>query len=542
MDLEARNQGNRPQPQGRSTEARTPREVNAWSRLIPSRLLVRPKNRPGGIEWTPNSWRVLMLLMLSMGLATLALVSIRSVRSAVLVGGDEGFEVMKGLLWARGFPLYDRIWSDQPPLFTVMLGTLFRWFGPSVGVARSLAVGFGLLLATGCFWSVKQRCGLSVASLAAVYLVVAPYVFELSVSAMQEVPAMATALWAFWPIVKWTESRRQYWLPLSGVILAQALQIKLTAVLVAPALVVEILLSSHGTSWPLRARDAIRNLALWGGAAVVGFWGMAVLLGNGGYDQLWAFHFSQRMLAQIPKGPGLAFSPHRLFEHTEAFLGAVVSLLLILWQRAWRRMAFPLVVLLTMLVVHLRHRPYWAYYYVHFAFPLAWLAAYAAAELLRFVWRHGKDGLFRPPFLGCGSLVVAATLVSLLVAEGGSRLIDEVERIRGLPRVEDSMLVAKLRSYSPRTHWIFTRFTMYAFHAGLSVPPELAVLSSKRFWSGAITDEQVLGVVRRYHPEQLLLSTRMVTPLWKNYIDGEYSLVYEDNQYVLFLVKSLAGN
>jgi hypothetical protein len=372
--------------------------------------------------------------------------------------------------------------------------------------------------------------------------VVAPYVFELSVSAMQEVPAMATALWAFWPIVKWTESRRQYWLPLSGVILAQALQIKLTAVLVAPALVVEILLSSHGTSWPLRARDAIRNLALWGGAAVVGFWGMAVLLGNGGYDQLWAFHFSQRMLAQIPKGPGLAFSPHRLFEHTEAFLGAVVSLLLILWQRAWRRMAFPLVVLLTMLVVHLRHRPYWAYYYVHFAFPLAWLAAYAAAELLRFVWRHGKDGLFRPPFLGCGSLVVAATLVSLLVAEGGSRLIDEVERIRGLPRVEDSMLVAKLRSYSPRTHWIFTRFTMYAFHAGLSVPPELAVLSSKRFWSGAITDEQVLGVVRRYHPEQLLLSTRMVTPLWKNYIDGEYSLVYEDNQYVLFLVKSLAGN
>src|SRR5690348_8838248 len=57
------------------------------------------------------------------------------VHSAVELGVDEHYELNKALLWSRGCPLYDRIWSDQPPLYTSLLGVLFKCFGPTIGIA-----------------------------------------------------------------------------------------------------------------------------------------------------------------------------------------------------------------------------------------------------------------------------------------------------------------------------------------------------------------------------------------------------------------------
>lgn len=42
---------------------------------------------------------------------------------------DEGINLMKALLFERGFSLYDEIWSDQPPVFTVLLAWWFKIFG-----------------------------------------------------------------------------------------------------------------------------------------------------------------------------------------------------------------------------------------------------------------------------------------------------------------------------------------------------------------------------------------------------------------------------
>jgi hypothetical protein len=55
---------------------------------------------------------------------------------------DEGVEVMKGLLLARGYPMYTQIWSDQPPLLTYLLAGAFRIFGFEVDVGRILVLFF----------------------------------------------------------------------------------------------------------------------------------------------------------------------------------------------------------------------------------------------------------------------------------------------------------------------------------------------------------------------------------------------------------------
>ena len=38
--------------------------------------------------------------------------------SAIEIGEDEHYEVSKAMLWARGYPLYTKVWNDQPPLYT----------------------------------------------------------------------------------------------------------------------------------------------------------------------------------------------------------------------------------------------------------------------------------------------------------------------------------------------------------------------------------------------------------------------------------------
>ncbi|MBU6401794.1 MAG: hypothetical protein KGS61_15865, partial [Verrucomicrobia bacterium] len=49
-----------------------------------------------------------------------------------------------------------------------------------------------------------------------------------------------------------------------------------------------------------------------------------------------------------------------------------------------------------------------------------------------------------------------------------------------------------------------------AFWAGLPVPPELAVIPSKRIWSGQITGAEVRQCLERYRPELILLGADRV--------------------------------
>ena len=51
---------------------------------------------------------------------------------------DEGGEAMKTMLVVRGYPLYDQVWSDQPPVLTFLLATCLRIFGPDVNAGRTL--------------------------------------------------------------------------------------------------------------------------------------------------------------------------------------------------------------------------------------------------------------------------------------------------------------------------------------------------------------------------------------------------------------------
>jgi hypothetical protein len=59
-------------------------------------------------------------------------------------------------------------------------------------------------------------------------------------------------------------------------------------------------------------------------------------------------------------------------------------------------------------------------------------------------------------------------------------------------RLSDSPVVAKMKEYAGRTHWVYAQQVIYALHAGLPVPLELAVVTLKRFWSDQVSTAEVV--------------------------------------------------
>lgn len=94
-----------------------------------------------------------------------------------------------------------------------------------------------------------------------------------------------------------------------------------------------------------------------------------------------------------------------------------------------------------------------------------------------------------------------------------------------------------MRFSARHSRFVYTRSTIYAFHAGLVVIPELAVLPKKRFWSRQINNEKIWNIVKGYRPEELLLSDDSLDPQVSNWIASEYVRAYFDGKFSLYVFR-----
>lgn len=101
-------------------------------------------------------------------------------------------------------------------------------------------------------------------------------------------------------------------------------------------------------------------------------------------------------------------------------------------------------------------------------------------------------------------------------------------------------IVTKMKEYASRTKWVYSESGIYPFHARLPVPPELAIVMPKRFWSGQITTQQIIETCKRYQTEMLVLPVNTDTSEWKSVLDTDYSLVTTDNKNLLYVAKRIA--
>jgi hypothetical protein len=195
--------------------------------------------------------------------------------------------------------------------------------------------------------------------------------------------------------------------------------------------------------------------------------------------------------------------------------------------------------LVTALLVHLHHRPWWDYYMLHLAIPLAWLFALAMDAVSKL---HG--GFARPSrlsrWLSPGALMVQVLLISLGTVYGGERFALEFLAISSSERVAYNPLVQALRHYAPRAHWMFTRNGIYAFHARVLPPPPLAVLPAKRFWSERLSESELLSQVQGWQPDILLVGEEEYKAGRESWLDNHYIRATQAKHLALFVHKYIA--
>lgn len=451
---------------------------------------------------------------------------------------DEGGEAMKALLVARGYPLYSQVWSDQPPVLTYVIAGLVRILGHDVDAGRTVILLFSTILLAASVHFLQTQYGAWHAVAGALLIFCLPFYNVLSVSLMFGLPAIAFAMLSLLALSLWHQQRRNPWLILSALALVLSVYTKLFTGFLAPIFVLGILLDG----W---ARRSLLGPAIfWSLTFTVPFIAMALLVvGPANLYQLLGTHLEARQLAAyISQANAQPISWHLRDAWPVLLLAGLGSLFAIL-DRRW--VSFYLIAWVAVAYLLLSFQvPVWYHHQLLVTVPAALLAAIAAGEGLRRL----PLVLRSRAFLSMNALFVLLSLAGLTTAlfvripltfPDFNRPPVFVTQAAHAPWAEQ-MFLTKMSNHAAETRWAVTDLPMYAFRAGLLVPPYLGFITEKRLATGEVTEEQILQIIQEYRPEQVLMGRR-VYPLLTQYLQVNYRLLYERGKRDLYLRKDLKG-
>lgn len=463
----------------------------------------------------------------------------------VEIGPDEGMEMAKALLLAKAPAEASRAWSDQPWLYAKVLSWLWQVSGGQwlAGRLFTVLVASAWLLALS---RLMPRGSSAIHGLwGGLFLVTWPQFLPLSCSMMVEVPCIGLATLALAPLMG--ARRLTLWhCAASAVLAGLATSLKLVALLTLPAWFIAVAQAGQATpndsGNPAGTNRAVvsatRRLLVWNAVFLVVV-GCLLPIGPGGPQQ-WLLlpHLrSERLLWQT--GDSLhAFTPSLLLPAASALVCAAVALAFLRQRGRLREAAVPAALLVVPLVVHSFHRPFWSYYLLHFASGAAALGGWGLGELLRQTWRELRQPRpgeattrFERPLMA-GTLLGAAWF-----SVDVDRSLLDLQRLQGNQRLSESVLVQTLKQAAPRIHYAYSRDGAFLAQANCVALPELTIMPLKRFWSGDLTETQVLDLVSRRLPEALLLRVdrELGDPAWQKLLTAQYTHVVTDRGLALYL-------
>lgn len=208
------------------------------------------------------------------------------------------------------------------------------------------------------------------------------------------------------------------------------------------------------------------------------------------------------------------------------------------------------------LLVFSFHKPWWQYYYIHNALPLCLCAAVGVIG----AWRKAMS---RPP----QSIAVSRVQVSprngtatkrarnstrlfrlvvgaYILCAGpwmAGRVYLQVSGIRHSPQTYSSLVLKEIERFKPLTQFMFTDQPVYSFHSRVPLPPNLGILSLKRFWTGDMTTARLVAELEAGKPGLILLGNSARERPYQEVLDREYRLVYQDGSDSLYAHRSIAG-
>jgi hypothetical protein len=176
------------------------------------------------------------------------------------------------------------------------------------------------------------------------------------------------------------------------------------------------------------------------------------------------------------------------------------------------------------------HRPVWKHHGLLLTIPASWAAARGLLWLADTAWPRSATVTNPAAPQTVRWLRVAGLLLSCWLVYAA---------IRGAVRLFDKQadsgyeMVNILRSHAAVTRWVYADRVMAPFRAGLSVPPPLAVVSTKRQRAGELDDRMLLEVLQQYRPEQVIIGRLSYGPTFMQYLEAHYRRGYSTQPPVL---------
>lgn len=449
---------------------------------------------------------------------------------------DEGINIMKALLLSKGYPLYREIWSDQPPLFTYALAVAFRIFGFDVDVARFLVLMLSALLLAGVWQFLQTVGGRAYAIVGCLLTIVLPYYMRLSISSMIGLPAISFAVISLALLANWHTRRTYGWLVLSAVALSISIFTKVFTAFLCPVFVLGIvgaeLFRKESGRWQKKLWPGI----LWAVTFVTASGTILLLTIDVSYiPQLFVTHIAARTVPDMQN-----FTLQRLMQNVYSLIFlALLGGLLMIRKKQWLAL-YPLVWFASAYVVLINHIPVWSHQQLLITIPAIILAACGVGEVVRWMPHLGS----KRKLIGIRGFVAAIAFAGIIifVSDRIPGISDQFSRKPSyavqhgelpLPGYQDRIL-SKMIQYAPITTWVVTDSPMYAFRAGLPVPPGLAAISWKRIKTGKLTEAEVLDTIRVRNPEQVLFTRFRWFPI-EQYLREHYRIIFSESGKQLYL-------
>ena len=439
---------------------------------------------------------------------------------------DEGLNLMRAYLHAKGYILYQQIRMDQPPVFALLFSGLFKVFGPSVFAARMLVLFFSSMLLWAVYKIVSKAQNTLSGIFAVVLIIFSSFYVKMSISAMNSIPAISLAMLSVYAAFLYRATSHKRYLLISGILFAVAVLTRFFSLIFLPAIIWEIAM----------ARKKKAAYPAWILAFTIVFLYIATVATRIDFSQLLKPYLLARGLKSMPDQN----IRYWLLQEYDIILLAICSFIFLRRQDRKNFIA-PLITLILGLVVFSNHSPRWYHHRLWIIIPLSWVASfgfYTLYDHVKKAWKNkGKPVKRRPAavilILG---IAVIFSLVTLPFKYG--RITSELQYV--LP--DHGNAVALMKKYRSQTNFVVTDMPIIAFYADIPVHPYLASVSPKMMRIGLLTASDYLKIIREEHPgliffERFEALKEEIAP----YLQKDYALEYEskDGLQVLYVSKKI---
>lgn len=455
---------------------------------------------------------------------------------------DEGINAIKAMLNIQGYQLFSDVWSDQPPLFNMLLTLWFRSFGLKILAGR----GFVLLFSASILWVTIQYLRQFFGDIHAIFsilvMILLPYYLRLSVSIMIGLPSITLALLSFFGLALWHKFGHSRWLLLSASAMGLSIMTKLITAFLVPILFSGILVSGlldfrHSREWLKACIPSIQWLTI-----------LAVVTGSILIFVVKPAYILQLIQVHLTAGGSELFRVY-VENNTLIFIShikdslPVLVLALLGGISAYRSRSWTAIYLVAWVIVGsillFVNVPFWYHQLLLITVPAAILAAIAVGDGLYTLQRFFRSREATGVSIGLSflSLILIITYIATHLPRTLMQLDLKLPNFRGhsTEDIDKYLIVASMWDYASHTNWVYTDRPMFAFRAQLPVPPYLAVISKKRLAAGDLTDDKILEILIEYQPEQVF-PARWDLPVIQEYMSiRNFSRVDSSKKYRLYV-------